>query len=986
MSEVISATQTYSDGSSVSGATIVSGGTVNVSSGGTVFNGTINSGGILNISSGGTVSSIELESGGSLNVASGGTVVSAQIDNGVYLNLSSVAVYKNFTISNGATLGLGNGLVISGLTLESGSFMNYDSDDTLVDVTLSSNASLQNYYGSNNKYIDLSLNNSPIFFSSSIVSGLTIDGSSVSSGINQDNNNIFYDTSVSGATVHNGILTLNTGSIGSDIILDSGAELIATSGTTVSGVSIMSGASAQLQSDVIASDMTLYSGGSLSVSSNAVVSGLTLESGAQIDQTSGSTFVSAIIQSGAGIISSAGDTFISTTLNNGDIESLSGIVSGLTINAKGNDGGEFQTGQISGATLNGGALLIYVDSVASGVFVGSNAKFAVFSGSTATDVTVGESGSAFVSEDSLITQATVTSGGGLLTVSGGTLTQIVVSSGAQIIVSGGGMTQNDTLYNGGVINVSSGGSVADITFSGGGTVNLYSGGIDPLTIADHGVLNVSSGAVISGDIAETDGIINVLSGGLASDTVVSSGGTLYLTSGATISGVTSVISGGTTEINGTVSGGGSIDLYSGGVLVISGSTMPSNTIHFVTSGGIIDFTDLHTITSVSGTDESLTVNGQDADGTEKTYSLTTENGSDPANYVVIGNQLVEVCFLSDTLIRTPGGEVTVETLNIGDEVLTYAHSVIRAERITWVGRSHCTVRPHLPDDEAGYPVRILKNAVAEGVPFKDMLITSEHCLFFDGRFIPVRMLVNGRSVFYDKSITSYDYYHIETGDHAVIMADGMLTESYLDTGNRQAFYQHGKLVAFTPSRNLTWDDAAAPLDVSQQFAENIFRHIEERAEQMDLPHQNKTAELTYDPDLHLLTQTGDVIRQIRRQNGRALFMIPAGTASVTLMSRTSRPYDVVGPFIDDRRVLGVLVGMVTLLEGAASMVVDTHLTQNELAGWHSPENSRTMRWTKGDAVLPLGLSSEIRVLSVEVIATGPYRQHKEQPVNLKFAG
>ncbi|PHY94849.1 hypothetical protein CSR02_04105, partial [Acetobacter pomorum] len=102
--------------------------------------------------------------------------------------------------------------------------------------------------------------------------------------------------------------------------------------------------------------------------------------------------------------------------------------------------------------------------------------------------------------------------------------------------------------------------------------------------------------------------------------------------------------------------------------------------------------------------------------------------------------------------------------------------------VIWVGKAHATVRPELTDDEAGWPVRILKDAIADGVPYKDMLITAEHCMFFKGKLVPVRMLVNGVSIFYDKSITSYDYYHVETEQHSVITADGMLTESYLDTG------------------------------------------------------------------------------------------------------------------------------------------------------------------------------------------------------------
>ncbi|GCD60847.1 hypothetical protein NBRC3280_3419 [Acetobacter pasteurianus NBRC 3280] len=149
------------------------------------------------------------------------------------------------------------------------------------------------------------------------------------------------------------------------------------------------------------------------------------------------------------------------------------------------------------------------------------------------------------------------------------------------------------------------------------------------------------------------------------------------------------------------------------------------------------------------------------------------------------------------MIRTCAGEVAIENIQIGDEIITFdGHSGGQTVRpVVWVGKAHAIVRPGLPDDEAGYPVRVIKDAIADGVPYKDMLITSEHCLFFEGRFVPVRMLVNGSTIFYDKSITFYDYYHVETDQHSVIIADGMLTESYLDTGNRRAFRQKSKVAA-----------------------------------------------------------------------------------------------------------------------------------------------------------------------------------------------
>ncbi|KAA8414850.1 Hint domain-containing protein, partial [Acetobacter sp. DmW_125131] len=262
---------------------------------------------------------------------------------------------------------------------------------------------------------------------------------------------------------------------------------------------------------------------------------------------------------------------------------------------------------------------------------------------------------------------------------------------------------------------------------------------------------------------------------------------------------------------------------------------------------------------------------------------------------------VVICFLPGSLISTPHGTKAVEELSVDDEIIAYVDGVAIPRRVTWTGQAHCNVRAHLPDDEAGYPVRILKDAIADGVPFKDMLITAEHCLFFDGQFVPARMLVNGRSIFFDKSITSYDYYHIETEAHSVIMADGMLTESYLDTGNRRAFSQKGNVVSIGSTSNLTWDDAAAPLTVSREAVEPLFRQIENRADKAGFAIHTEARPLTNESNLHLTTDTGAIIRPARHNNGRVMFMIPDGVESVRIVSNASRPCDVIGPFVDDRR-------------------------------------------------------------------------------------
>lgn len=334
---------------------------------------------------------------------------------------------------------------------------------------------------------------------------------------------------------------------------------------------------------------------------------------------------------------------------------------------------------------------------------------------------------------------------------------------------------------------------------------------------------------------------------------------------------------------------------------------------------------------------------------------------------------IHLCFLSDTLIATPSGTTAVENLQIGDEIIAYIDGQEVVRHVTWAGHAHCNVQPHLFEDAAGYPVRVLKNAISDGVPFKDMLITSEHSLYFNGKFVPSRMLVNGRSIFYDKTITSYDYYHIETETHSVIMADGMLTESYLDTGNRQAFRQKGNVILLGGARNLTWNDAAVPLDVSRDVVEPLFRRIEARAEAVGYPVQTEAPGLTHEADLHLVTDTGAVIRQARKQNDCAVFMIPTGVQSVRIVSNISRPYDVIGPFVDDRRHFGVAVGKITLFEHNREHTLAVHLQKQALDGWNTLEEDDS-RWTAGNALLPLDKHSlnGLGLLTIQIKAAGPF--------------
>lgn len=315
--------------------------------------------------------------------------------------------------------------------------------------------------------------------------------------------------------------------------------------------------------------------------------------------------------------------------------------------------------------------------------------------------------------------------------------------------------------------------------------------------------------------------------------------------------------------------------------------------------------------------------------------------------------LYVICFLKNTQIKTPNGYVVIQDLKEGDDVLTLVNGQEKVSKIIWTGKAHCHVQQKFTDDLSGYPVKILKNAISDGVPFQDMSITSEHCLFFEGKFIPVRMLVNNKTIYYDKSVKDYDYYHIETENHSVIIANGVLTESYLDTGNRLQFNQiHEDRLIYLTMPIQTWaEDAAAPLCVSEDFVKPIFTKLDSRADEIGCNYKLKEKTITTEHNLCLITDNNIVINQLRNKDNQFIFNIPKEVKSVRIVSRSSRSCDIIGPFVDDRRYFGVEIEEIILFNKDMMITLKDFLNAQDLPGWY--EQTGFSRWTNGDALLPL---------------------------------
>lgn len=356
----------------------------------------------------------------------------------------------------------------------------------------------------------------------------------------------------------------------------------------------------------------------------------------------------------------------------------------------------------------------------------------------------------------------------------------------------------------------------------------------------------------------------------------------------------------------------------------------------------------------------------------KTSSVDGEiygNGSEDSGLPVFPNVpdgTIIVCFLAGALIETEAGHQAVETLKAGQMVAVYHDGQRSFQPLQRLSTQRRVVRTQ--DDLA---VVFKKDSLADGVPSQDLAVTPDHCMFFEGRFVPARMLVNDRSIVLDEARKEFDVYHVELEEHAVISASGALTESLLET-SRSAVLANGITLGAVGAKS--WEkDAAAPLCVDASFVRPIYERLLARAIAAELPAQRQPALLTPETDLHLVTSAGLRLQPKRSSGNWQIFALPAGTNSVQIVSRTGRPDQVIGRFMDDRRELGVLVGAVQLIVDGQTHQVTTHHQTNDLAGWDAQE-SAPYRWTNGDALLPLPaqpLGAEC-LLAVEVLAGGPY--------------
>jgi len=323
------------------------------------------------------------------------------------------------------------------------------------------------------------------------------------------------------------------------------------------------------------------------------------------------------------------------------------------------------------------------------------------------------------------------------------------------------------------------------------------------------------------------------------------------------------------------------------------------------------------------------------------------------------------CFVSGTRILTPDGEIAVEQIKAGNEVITARAGGEDLGRVIWVGQRSIDVARHAMPEKV-QPVRILAGAFGPGLPQRDLVLSPDHALFIDGYLIEAKTLVNGVTVIVDRSPRYITYHHIELERHDVVLAEGLPAESYLESGNRAMFESDAVPMVLHPDfLSLRRENACAPLLISGPVVTAVRQRLLDRA---------LTLGFVVRDDVDLVVKAGrERIRPSETAGSHFLFVLPAGTRDVQLVSSTGVPAETSAD-PRDRRVLGVAVASLALIVGSARRVV--RLDDDAHEGFHDTEGGH--RWTKGAARIALPSFSGEAVL--EVALTGQAKRWCQHPV------
>jgi Hint domain len=312
------------------------------------------------------------------------------------------------------------------------------------------------------------------------------------------------------------------------------------------------------------------------------------------------------------------------------------------------------------------------------------------------------------------------------------------------------------------------------------------------------------------------------------------------------------------------------------------------------------------------------------------------------------------CYQRGTHILSEQGEVAIETLQIGDRVRTLGGAL---RPVRWLGHRRLNCQNY-SDPRGVWPICIRASAFAEHVPARDLLVSPGHSICINGSLIQAANLVNGVTVLQQPQ-EYVEYWHVELDSHDILFAEGLPSESYLDTGNRSAFVNGGEFLQAHPDFGpKPWTDTCLPLVMEGAALVEAKQALLDRAKALGFC-------VTHDADLHVVAD-GTRIDAISLGASRFAFVLPAGCGEIDLRMHTFIPGHTRAASRDTRE-LGVCVGRLQLDSEDVSLEDEVFFA----AQWHRLEqdpSGRHWRWTQGRVSLPAGT----RLVVIKTIGLGYY--------------
>jgi hypothetical protein len=422
----------------------------------------------------------------------------------------------------------------------------------------------------------------------------------------------------------------------------------------------------------------------------------------------------------------------------------------------------------------------------------------------------------------VILAAAQTLSGDVFTTTGST----IALNGHNLTLSGASSLAGASITGTGLLNITGTGETNLTTFAPGATL-LDSGSINQdgaITFAPGANFTIASGADydITSDSGITSSTTIALNGELektagTNDSTIAAplsiaitglilglSGNLDFTAPITNTGLIESSGPGNITLS-TLTGTGRLEmLYSD--MTLTGPVAPGQTISFAGTNDILTLTDpteMQGVITGFGPTDTIVMSGLNftpgvytVSGTGL-LSLPESNGTTlplhfaPDDYFypfTIASEssaahAITACFAAGTKIRTANGDCNVEHLQPGMRLAT-AHAGFQP--IKWVGVRHYDGR-FIAGNRDILPIIIKSNAIADGIPSRDLTVSPGHAICLDGALIHAKRLINGRSIIQLPHVESLSYYHIELATHEIILAENCPAETFMDEQFRNQF-------------------------------------------------------------------------------------------------------------------------------------------------------------------------------------------------------